>query len=296
MSSKKREKPIINSYKDAMEIDPLEETEYYRIGVGNSCFLRVQAIKKNGAKAIVGKMRHPVTSKQIEHTIGSLGKNPKDPNVFTPQQGLGKWIEVRARAKSENCDPNDFKKNSIAKTKAMKTLRDAIDAFLEVRKTKNGEGTVYEYTKKLNQVARIIGEDKFLYELGVDNDGDVVVNAALEQIRGNTKFDLEERCRSLTNRVFKFAESHRWIKRGQNPVITDRDVLPSKPAPKHQPKLNWEDAEEFFERVALNKSNAAPQVLLCLKLIIITGLRAGAATRLKWEWIKWEKRLYRVSS
>ena len=288
-TTKKTKKIIINSFKDAMGIDPLERTRYYSIGVGNSCFLRVQSINKKGAKAIVGKMRHPVTSKQIEYTIGSLGQNPKDPNIFTPQQGVEKWIEVRGRAKRENCDPNDFRKSAFAKLKTAKTLRDAVNQFLKIQKTKVKETTLVEYSNKLNQVAKIIGEDKFLYELGVDNDGDQVVNGALEFIRGNGKYDLEMRCRSLINRVFKLAETYRWIKKGQNPVITDRDALPSKPAPKHHPKLNWEDAEEFFEKLQLNRSNSAPQTLLCLKLIIITGLRAGSATRLKWEWINTKK-------
>ncbi len=68
-------KPVVTSRKQVEELPIKSNTEYYPCG--ESLFVRVQSKKNSGAKAFVGKMRHPITGKQIEYTVESITKESK---------------------------------------------------------------------------------------------------------------------------------------------------------------------------------------------------------------------------
>ena len=270
-------KPVVTSRKHVEELPIKSKTEYYPCG--ESLFVRVQSKKNSGAKAFVGKMRHPITGKQIEYTVESITKESK----LKVKEAVQKWIEIRAKAKEEKCDPNDFKKFDL---RTQKNLKDAVENFLSVVETKVKPTTAREYQLKLrNQLLPLLGGDTPLIHLEWRNHGQYKVQEALKVIRGKEqKYELEHRCRSLLNRVFKMAEDNKWIERGQNPVTTNKDSLPTR-TPTHHPKLEWHEIPPLLEKIQINKCNAAQQVVLSLKLILLTALRTGAATRLEWDWI-----------
>ena len=58
--------------------------------------------------------------------------------------------------------------------------------------------------------------------------------------------------------------------------------------------LKWFEVPELIKKLECNAHKYAPQQVLCTKFILLTGLRVGAAVRIKWEHIKYEKGIIEI--
>tara|TARA_B100000902_G_C27143257_1_gene829805 strand:+ start:32 stop:946 length:915 start_codon:yes stop_codon:yes gene_type:complete len=158
------------------------------------------------------------------------------------------------------------------------------------KKTIIKETTHKEYTYKLKQVLEKIDKNTFLEDLEWDRGGRRVVMQAMKEIEEGTKCDLKDRCQSLLSQVFDFAIREGWLQRFQNPAMKLKGEK-STHKTEHHPTIKWEEVPELLQKINLNKCNSQHQVVLSVKLMLMTFLRAGALTRLEWEWIDDESKM-----
>ena len=132
----------------------------------------------------------------------------------------------------------------------------------------------------------MINPDTPLSLLEWDNGGRAVVMEAIETISDGSKFDLASRCQRLLLQVFNYAIGNGLgMRRGQNPaqkLVGDGSPTSN---PRHHKSIDWEEVPELLERVSLNRSNSHANAVAATKLLLLTFLRAGALTRLEWDWI-----------
>ena len=277
------DKNKISTNKKIKNIPILEKRQIFSCEGGNSLFVRVEAKQKNGAKSFVGRMRHPQTKKQIEYFVGSCSD-------LTLAEAKSNWATVKRNCKLNKCSPTQLDKRA-----EQKTLREAIEHFCGLLETKIKKTTLRNYR---NQFAFAIGAnldlDTPLEFLERENGGRKVVEECLIKIRGNTHYELERKCRSLLHRTFKVAGKMDWMDEFQNPVNTDRDTLPTV-QPKHHPKLEWKEVPLLIEKIEHFSWGSPPSQVLCTKFILLTALRAGAASRLKWSDIDFDNELITIN-
>ena len=275
-------KKIIKSNRDVKSIPISDKRQIISCVGGNSMFLRVEAKSKKGAKSFIGRMRHPQTKKQLEYFIGSASD-------YKFSEAQTKWLDIKKRCKLNKCSPTQLDKRA-----EQKTLREAINYFCELLETKIKKTTLRDYQ---NQFAFAIGKnldlDTPLEFLERDKGGRQMVEDCLIKIRGNSHYELERKCRSLLNRTFEIAGEMGWMDEYQNPVITKKALLPTV-QPKHHPKLSWDEIPQFLEKIEHFSWGSPPTQVLCTKFILLTALRAGAASRLKWSDIDFKKGLITI--
>ena len=255
---------------------------------GDNLYLITRSKKDGGGKSFVGRMYHPTTKKKVEKTIGKPF-NTQDETVMTIQAAKTKWLQIKQEAKANNCHPNKLK--PLIK---LKTLNDVKDELFAIQKTKIKPTTLREYQRqyRYNILSNLDGDipiQNYDTDYGMD-----LIEDALLKIRGGhegIKFELERKCRGLLARTFRYAQQKRWI-RGL-PVVTNRDMLPSH-TPTHHPKLDWEDVPAFLDVLETYSFGQPPQQVLCTKFILLTALRTGTATRIKWKWIDYKNGWIRI--
>ena len=279
MSNKiKHPKNISHSY--LKKFKPIDTR--HRISLGDDLYCIVRAMNDSGSKSYVGKMLHPVTKKEVTKTIGKVAD-------MKPGEAKEKWLTIKRIARTNKCHPN-----KLSPDKKVKTLNETKDDLFRVLKTKIKPNTLSEYKRQYHfNILPILDGDAPINIYETDEGADNIENA-LEQIRGGkegTKNELERKCRGLLHRTFKYAQAKRWIK--LNPVITNRDMLPTH-TPTHHPKLDWDELPGFIEKIETFCWNSPPQQVLCTKFILLTALRSGAAVRLKWNWIDFDKKLITI--
>ena len=184
--------------------------------------------------------------------------------------------------------PKYFYYNLKLETDPNKTLKDAVDGFL-IYKTKGihavKEVTLNEYKNKLyNQVLTKIDGRTLLSELTNKNNGRQIIMKVISKIEDGKKYDLGHRCRKLLCQTFDFAIIKGWMKEGDNPAqrLSCEKLNHSS---NHHPAIDWDEVPELLKLINLNKNNAHIQTTLSVKLLLMTFLRAGALTRLEWDWI-----------
>ena len=265
----------------------------YNKGLGNGLIVIVESIKKGGGKYFAGRMRNPLTKKQTEYSIGVFGEKPTQ---FDPEEAMEEWLKVKKWAYENMRDPNEFKRSHIQKHLERKTLVEVIGEFLELRREEVKQTTLKEYRDKLNMVMDLIGGETPVEELEWSNgNGKLIVESALGKIANGTKWDLENRCRYLLHRTFKYAEGKGYIKRGENPVETNRDNIKIADSTEHHPALEWEKVPQLLKDIELNRCNTHKQTVLATKLQFLTSLRSGALTRLEWDWIDFDNELITIA-
>ena len=165
-------------------------------------------------------------------------------------------------------------------------MRNAIDGFLIDIKDDIKEGVHREYSNKLNnQVLKYIPENTPIKKLEWDNSGRRIVKNAIDKITDGKKYDLARRCRQLLKQVFDFAIDEGHMKRGENPATKDKKDRNSN-RPQHHKCIPWNEVPTLFNDIRLNLCNQDKQTITCTKLMLMSALRAGAVTRIKWEWIE----------
>ena len=199
------------------------------------------------------------------------------------------WIGREGKGSGETGrPPKDFYYNLKLETDPNKTLKDAVDGFL-IYKTKGihavKEVTLNEYKNKLyNQVLTKIDGRTLLSELTNKNNGRQIIMKVISKIEDGKKYDLGHRCRKLLCQTFDFAIIKGWMKEGDNPAqrLSCEKLNHSS---NHHPAIDWDEVPELLKLINLNKNNAHIQTTLSVKLLLMTFLRAGALTRLEWDWI-----------
>ena len=259
---------------------PLDQR--HRIPLGEDLYCIVRSKKDSGSKSYVGKMRHPTTRKWSEKTVGKvLGSNG-----ITPEAAKAAWLQIKHQARKNKCHPN-----KLGKVGRSKTLNEVKDELFVILKSKIKPTTLREYQRqyRYNILSNLDG-DAPINSFDTDNGAEIIEDALIK-IRGGiegTRNELERKCRGLLHRTFNYAQAKRWIK--INPVITNRDLLPSH-TPSHHPKLEWDEIPGLIDKIETFGWASPPQQVLCTKLILLTALRAGAAARLKWKWIDFDKKI-----
>ena len=217
-----------------------------------------------------------------------IGREGKGSGEYTLKTALEKWRTIKSWCKETGRPPKDFYYNLKLETDPNKTLKDAVDGFL-IYKTKGihavKEVTLNEYKNKLyNQVLTKIDGRTLLSELTNKNNGRQIIMKVISKIEDGKKYDLGHRCRKLLCQTFDFAIIKGWMKEGDNPAqrLSCEKLNHSS---NHHPAIDWDEVPELLKLINLNKNNAHIQTTLSVKLLLMTFLRAGALTRLEWDWI-----------
>lgn len=222
----------------------------------------------------------PVTK---ECWIGVYGDKAGQLTLSSAHQA---WEEIKSWAIENDKDPADFKRTLNRKVEEKKTLKHAIDLFLEIKQPWIKETTLREYNLKLNnQVLREIPASTTLDALEWNNGGRAIVMEAIRRIADGSKYDLARRCQKLLFQVFNCAISHGWMQKGQNPA--ERLLGDDSPntTERHHRSIAWEEVPSLIESIELNRCSMHIQTVMATKLMLMTFLRAGALVRLEWDWI-----------
>ena len=272
-----------------------------RRSCGNNLYVvRDPRSRKNGLY-YVGQLQRSVFGKSKpvgkECWIGPHGKQPGQLSLAAAHK---KWNEIKEWSLDQDRDPGEFwiHQKEQNEEQSAYTLGYAVDQFLHHK----GQGpeavkptTLREYRLKLhNQVFALIPADTPLQHLLWENGGRVQVMNAITQIADGQKFDLARRCQQLLIQVFNYALGRGWMKGGQNPAARLKGDGSPVSGTTHHLSIDWEQVPELLERVSRNRSCSHPTQVAATKLILLTFLRAGAATRIRWDWIDREKGLITI--
>jgi len=258
-----------------------------RRSCGNGLLVVRDPRSKKGGLYFTGTMqrRVPGKSKPVpkECWIGVYGSNA---GQYTLSAAHEKWNEIKQWSIQENRNPGEYWKEKRQEVESQKTLRDAVEVFLCLKAQTVKPTTLREYHLKLtNQVMGIIPPETPLQHLEWDQGGRRVVDKAIDQIANGSKFDLARRCQKLLFQVFNLAISKQWMERGQNPAVRLEGDASPKSSSRHHKTIDWEQVPQLLERVSLNRSNTHINSVAATKLMLMTFLRAGALTRMEWEWV-----------
>lgn len=286
---------MIKTKKQIQELLQLDQRT--RRSCGNGLLIVRDPRSRKGGLYFQGTLqrRVPGKSKPVARDcwIGTYGVQP---GQFTLASAHRKWNEIKEWSYVQDCDPGDFWKQQKQQQQSDHTFGEAVDQFLLFKGQKIKATTLREYRKKLhNQVMGQINPDTPLRLLEWENGGRSVVMTAIQQIADGEKFDLARRCQQLLIQVFNYAiGSLQWMRKGQNPA--ERLVGDGSPTanPTHHKSISWDEVPELLERVSRNRSCSHPTQVAATKLILLTFLRAGAATRIQWDWIDEEEAVIRI--
>ena len=281
------EKIIIKKLADIKKIKPQTTVKTYTVGEGNSLYVKCRSKKDGGGMSFVGRLRHPLTKRQLEQTIdgGDIRLEKNKIKSLTIADAKNRWFSLREKMREELSNPKKIIED--------KTLEDAANEYLKVKSSEILLSTVQEYTRQFNNtIFKYLNKKTPLRELEWDNNGHLVDEALIkirEDQRNPQSGELQRRCKCLLNGAFEKAIDLKWIRRGQNPVVMKRGHFPSH-TPTHYPHLEWNEVPGFIEKLNRYSYRYAPQQVLALKFIMLTGVRVGAAVRTKWDWIdrEWE--------
>ena len=259
-------------------------------GLGNGLTLFIEPISKGGMKSYYGNWSDYSSGKRQQKRI-CLGKF----NEISLSDVREKWKEIKSWSKKEYKTPDKYFQIKKIEIDCQKTVRDAVNGFLEYIKDDIKPTTYREYNRKLNnQILDHIDGDILLKDLEWDKGGRNLVMKAIKKIEENDKFDLGHRCRSLLKRTFDYAIHMGWMEQEQNPAkVLSCERL--KRSQKHHHTIKWDEVPELLRAINLNKINANQQAILSTKLMLMTFLRVGALTRLEWDWIDEEKKLLTIN-
>jgi len=262
----------INTLTEIKSLEPREKM--YNRGCGDGLYIKVESIRRGGNKFFTGEFKRKYVY------IGKCGSSPKD---YDLKKAKNEWFKIKQWCIETNLHPKEYKNRN--KASLTYTLRNAIDGFLEDIAPTIKETTLKEYCYKLNStILEHIDEDTKLNDLEWDNGGRIKIKNILNKIANGRKYELRERCRKLLHQTFKFAIGEGYMRRGQNPAEKERREVGHRII--HHKSISWSSIPDLINSINYNKCNAEINTILCTKFTLLTALRSGAATRLRWEWIK----------
>lgn len=260
------------------QIKTLEKRDKkYNRGCGDGLYVQIYP---NGSKYFWGEVR----KKNLNLGSTWIGTFGSGADQYSYKEVKSLWHEIKKWSIKELQHPKNYKKKDLQDLNY--TLLDAINGFLLDIKDDVKEGVHREYSNKLNnQVLKYIPANTPIKKLEWDSNGRRIIKNAIDKIADGRKYDLARRCRQLLKQVFDFAIYEGYMKRGQNPAITEKKDRTSN-RPQHHKSIGWNQVPDFLGAINLNRCNQDKQTIICTKLMLLTALRTGAVTRLKWEWIK----------
>jgi integrase len=265
--------------KQIQSLAPKEKRQQF--GCGDGLNIIVEPAHKGGGKSFEGRYRMKVDGRtmQIPVRIGVFGTKPGQHSL---REALTRWNEIKYWAKKENQDPRQFGKDE-PETSSL-TLRDAINAFLK-SKSHLKEHTLRNYRLQFdNQVLSAIDGSTSMVAMQWDNGGRQKVMDMKKKIEERGSFDQANRVQKVLSQCFDHAIDQGWMKRGQNPAAKQsKDLVPKHE--RHHPTIPWSEVKKLLEEINLNKYSAHNLVVLSVKFMLMTFLRAGALVRLEWDWI-----------
>ena len=102
-SKKSHPKTIRHSYLKKYE----PGTKRERIPLGEDLYCIVRSKNDSGSKSYVGKMRHPITRKWTEKTVGRVMGS----DGISPEEAKTAWLAIKTNAKKNKCHPGKVKGN-----------------------------------------------------------------------------------------------------------------------------------------------------------------------------------------
>ena len=277
------------NHKQLISLKPKPKT--YKKGLGDGLFIEVKktyknknGITKGGSKTFKGRV------KGQDVFLGVFGSGG---GQLTLKDAREKFYSIKKDCYTKEITYSEYKREKNKIQQAKWVLSDAITSFLEYKKELIKETTFIEYERKLNQVLTHIDGSTPLEELEWDKGGREMIEEIISRIEDGGQghnYDLARRCRNLLNQVFKRAISKGKMNKGQNPASPE-DGEETKHIVKHHPHIQWEEVPEFLRKVSLNPVHTHRYSQLATKFMLLTFLRAGALTRLEWNWIDEEKDL-----
>ena len=172
-------------------------------------------------------------------------------------------------------------------------MGDAIEAFLENKKNDLKDFTLHNYRNQLeNQVCGVIPANTPLSDLEWDRGGRQRVMELKSVIQQRGSFDQANRVQKVLAQTLDHAAfGLGWMPSSyKNPAGKHRGEAGHHDA-QHHPHIKWEQVSQLMETINVNRCSGHVQVVLALKFLLMTFLRAGTLVRLRWEWIDQDKRL-----
>ena len=256
----------------------------YKKGLGGGLFVLVdKEYKSKDGSTLGGRKYFKGRVKGEEIWIGPFGNKAGE---YSLAEARSKFHDIKDICHKQQITFKEYKRRLEKEELSKWTLNDAIDHWLnQIHSTIKGT-TYREYARKLKQVLSHIDGSTPLEELEIQNDGKKKINFVIKQIEDGGKgcnWDAGDRCKMLLKQVFEEAEEQGYMTEGQNPSA--RKSKFKKHKINHHPHITWEQVPELLERVSLNPIHAHPFSQLATKFMLLTFLRAGALTRLEWNWI-----------
>ena len=168
-----------------------------RFSFGDSLLVAFESVGKGGGKSFVGRTRFPPgrSGKQVEVRIGPYGRGA---GKWTLKAAREEWERIRTWSKDTGRDPREMKKG--ADQGPSKTLQDAIDGFLDSKRSLK-EFTLTNYRRQLqNQVTDVIPAMTPLRELEWDRGGRAKVKELVAFIEDIGSYDQDFACRRSWHR------------------------------------------------------------------------------------------------
>ena len=253
-------------------------------GCGNGLVIVRDPRAKTGGLYFYGTMGRKINGKRVQRTCW-IGAEGRAPGKYTQKQAMDKWLEIKRWSLDNDRIPADYLKIEAAKIEEAKNLQDAVELFLQKKNHSIKSATLKEYAMKLNhQVMDLIHPSTRLIDLEWSNGGRETVMKAVNKIGDGGKFDLSNRCQRLLFQVFNCAISEGWMKKGSNPAEKLLGDSSPEPSISHHPSIDWRQVPSLLKDIEMNRSNSSLQVVLSMKLLLMTFLRTGALVRLRWDW------------
>ena len=175
--------------------------------VGDSLFAVIESVGKGGGKSFFGRTRFPPgrAGKDIEVRIGRCGTGV---GGWTLSAARKEWDDIRTWSRETGRDPRELKRGqrgADGERRPSKTLQDAIDGFLDSKRSLK-EFTLTNYRRQLqNQVTDVIPAITPLRELEWDRGGRAKVKELLAFIEDRGSYDQAFRLQKVLAQALDYA-------------------------------------------------------------------------------------------
>jgi len=253
-------------------------------GCGNGLVIFRDPRAKTGGLYFYGTMGRKIDGKRVQRDCW-IGTEGRGVGCFTQKQAMEQWLLIKQWSVDNNRNPADYVKAVAAKLQEQKNLQDAVQLFLDKKENSIKTTTLRNYDNQLkNKVLGLIRPNTSLVDLEWSNGGRQTVMDAVHNIADGSKWSEANRCQRLLFQVFNCAISQGWMKKGSNPAEKLLGDSSPEPSVSHHPSIDWRQVPSLLKDIEMNRSNSSLQVVLSMKLLLMTFLRTGALVRLRWDW------------
>ena len=259
--------------------------------VGDSLFLVIEPLRddgKGGGKSFEGRMRFPPRrkGKQVPVRIGVYGKGV---GKWSLKEARDEWDRIRSWSRETGRDPRELKKDEQqvkVQDSSGPTFAEACKSYLS---NSSSKASRKEYPNLLNhQVIPRLGGDTPVAHLSWDHkgpggkrqgksDGEIYRSKVADG-----KAPQADKLLMVMRGVFDHAIDQGWMDKDQNPALGTKGTKVKHKATPH-PTLPWDQLPQFFQELEGNKANGTLVLCSAVKVILMTFLRVGSLTPMRWE-------------